>query len=152
MEKRIRKYYRVNVLRIPPYSLINGTYQYEEDVWAYSEEGAKNKITRQHKNCCGRHIPREVIEISKEDFRGDKVVKDCREQGISTYQYKESHQESGRFYTGWNYMNFEIWFEDDDTCSIYDIPESDRNEYLSETEIEELRGLIYNLYKDKISL
>ncbi len=49
-------------------------------------------------------------------------------------------------------MNFEIWFEDDDTCSIYDIPESDRNEYLSETEIEELRGLIYNLYKDKISL
>ena len=79
MEKRIRKYYRVNVLRTPPYSLINGTYQYEEDVWAYSEEGAKNKITRQHKNCCGRHIPRKVIEISKEDFRGDKVVKDCRE-------------------------------------------------------------------------
>lgn len=51
----------------------------------------------------------------------------------------------------WHHI-FEIWFEDDDTCSIYDIPESDRNEYLSETEIEELRGIIYNLCKDKINL
>ena len=48
----------------------------------------------------------------------------------------------------WNYI-FEIWFEND-SCSIYDIPESDRNDYLSETEMEELRAIIYNLYTDDI--
>lgn len=51
----------------------------------------------------------------------------------------------------WRYV-FEIWFEDDNTCNIYDIPESDRNGYLSETEMEELRAIIYNLCKDKINL
>ena len=50
----------------------------------------------------------------------------------------------------WHYV-FEIWFEND-TCSIYDIPEPDRSEYLSETEIEELRGIIYNMCKDEINL
>lgn len=50
----------------------------------------------------------------------------------------------------WHYV-FEIWFEND-SCSIYDIPKSSRSEYLSETEIEELRGIIYNLCKDKINL
>lgn len=44
----------------------------------------------------------------------------------------------------WHHI-FEIWFEGDDSCNIYDIPESDRNEYLSETEMEELRAIIYNL-------
>lgn len=48
----------------------------------------------------------------------------------------------------WNYV-FEIWFEHD-SCSIYDILESYRDEYLSETEIEELRGIIYNLCKDEV--
>lgn len=75
MEKKTRKYYRVKVHRIPPYSLINGSYYYEEDVWAYSEDGARNKITKQHKNRYGSHIPCEVTEISKEDFRGAKVKK-----------------------------------------------------------------------------
>jgi len=51
----------------------------------------------------------------------------------------------------WHYV-FEIWFENDDTCSIYDISESNRSEYLSETENEELQGIIYNLCKDKINL
>lgn len=51
---------------------------------------------------------------------------------------------------GWNYV-FEIWFEND-TCSIYDIPESDRNDYLSEMEMEELRAIIYNLCKGNIKL
>lgn len=52
----------------------------------------------------------------------------------------------------WHHI-FEIWwFEDDDSCIIYDIPESDRNESLSETEMEELRGIIYNLCRDKINL
>ena len=48
----------------------------------------------------------------------------------------------------WHYI-FEIWFEDD-ACNIYDIPESDRNDYLSEMEIEELQSVIYNLCKDNI--
>lgn len=39
-----------------------------------------------------------------------------------------------------------------DSCNIYDIPETNRSEYLSETEIEDLRGIIYNLCKDKINL
>ena len=75
MEKKIRRYYRVNVHRIPPHSAINESYYYEEDVWAYSEEGARNKITKHHKGSYGKHIPCEVVEISKEEFRGDKVVK-----------------------------------------------------------------------------
>lgn len=50
----------------------------------------------------------------------------------------------------WYYI-FEIWFEND-SCNIYDIPETNRSEYLSETEIEDLRGIIYNLCKDKINL
>ena len=48
MEKKTRKYYRVKIHRIPPYSSINGSYYYEEDVWAYSEDGARNKIEREH--------------------------------------------------------------------------------------------------------
>lgn len=54
MEKKTRKYYRV---KVPPYSSINGSYYYEED-------GARNKIEREHKNGYGSHIPCEVIEIS----------------------------------------------------------------------------------------
>lgn len=49
----------------------------------------------------------------------------------------------------WHYI-FEIWFEND-SCSIYDIPKTNRSKYLSETELEELRGIIYNLCKDKIN-
>lgn len=75
MEKKTRKYYRVKVQRIPPYSSINSSYYYEEDVWAYSKDGAINKINRENKNTFGSHIPREVTEISKEDFRGDKEIK-----------------------------------------------------------------------------
>lgn len=44
-------------------------------MWAYSKEGAMNKIVRQHKGGYGSHIPCEVTEISKEEFRGDKVKK-----------------------------------------------------------------------------
>lgn len=50
----------------------------------------------------------------------------------------------------WHYI-FEVWFKNN-TCSIYDIPEVDRNEYLSETEMEELRAIIYNLCKDNLGL
>lgn len=75
MEKKTRKYFRVRVHRIPPYSAINGSYFYEEGVWAFSEVGAKNKIIKEHKDCFGSHIPCEVTEISKEDFRGDKATK-----------------------------------------------------------------------------
>lgn len=80
MEGRIRKYYRVTVHRYPPYSATNGSYYYEEDVWAYSEEGARNKIERQNKDCYGNDIPESVIEISKEEFRGDKVTRSCNKK------------------------------------------------------------------------
>ena len=53
------------------------------------------------------------------------------------------HCEYNRDNEMWNYV-FEIWSEND-SCSIYDIPEPDRNEYLSEKEIEELQGIIHNL-------
>ena len=48
----------------------------------------------------------------------------------------------------WNYI-FEIWFETDN-CSIYDIPENKRDEYLTESETNELKILIYNMCKDDI--
>ena len=48
----------------------------------------------------------------------------------------------------WRYI-FEVWFEHE-SYSIYDIPESERDEYLTETEMEELKGIIYNLCKDVI--
>lgn len=72
MEKKVRKYYRVKVHRIPPHYPINKDYFFEEDVWAYSGDGAANKINRQYKGCYGRHIPCEIVEISKDEFRGDK--------------------------------------------------------------------------------
>ena len=50
----------------------------------------------------------------------------------------------------WHYV-FEVWFEND-TCNIYDIPESERNEYLTETEMEELRAIIISLCKDDIEM
>ena len=74
MEKKVRKYYRVKIHRIPPYYPINQGSFFEEDVWAYSREGAVDKIYRQYKNCYGRHIPRKIVEISKDEFRGDKKI------------------------------------------------------------------------------
>lgn len=75
MEKKTRKYYRVKIHRIPPYSFVNKSYYYEEDVWAYSERGARNKIYKEYKDSYGNHIPCKIIEISKKEFRGDKVKK-----------------------------------------------------------------------------
>lgn len=48
----------------------------------------------------------------------------------------------------WHYV-FEIWFETEN-CNIYDISENERNEYLTETEMEELRAIIFNLCKENI--
>ena len=70
MEKRTKKYFRVKINRIPPYYPINAAYDFEEDVWAYSDKGAENKVKGQYKKCYGSH----VIEVSKADFRGDKKV------------------------------------------------------------------------------
>ena len=75
-EKRIRKYFRVLIRRVPPYYPVNVDYHFEEDVWAFSEDGAVNKIEKQYKNCYGKHIPEKVTEIEKSNFRGDKVKKD----------------------------------------------------------------------------
>ena len=49
MEKRTKKYFRVKINRIPPYYPINAAYDFEEDVWAYSDKGAENKVKRQYK-------------------------------------------------------------------------------------------------------
>lgn len=70
-----RKYFRAKILRIPPHSFVNKSYYYEEDVWAFSKEGADNKLYKQHKDSYGSHVPQEIVEIAKEDFRGDKVTK-----------------------------------------------------------------------------
>lgn len=48
----------------------------------------------------------------------------------------------------WDFV-VEIWFDNDNICSIYDIPESERSEYLSEVEISELRDIICNCSKEK---
>ena len=65
-----RKYYRVTVRRIPPYSTINKPYSYEEDVYAYSTEGALNTVEKYHSKGFGSHIPMNAKEISKDEFRG----------------------------------------------------------------------------------
>ena len=69
-----RKYFRVKINRIPPYYPINAAYDFEEDVWAYSDKGAENKVKGQYKKCYGSHVIEKVIEVSKADFRGDKKV------------------------------------------------------------------------------
>lgn len=46
----------------------------------------------------------------------------------------------------WHHI-FEIWFENDN-CSIYDIPERERNEYLTEAEMEELKTIVLNLFNE----
>lgn len=73
-----RKYFRSKINRIPPYSGINGSYFYEIDVWAFSKEGANNKLKRLYKDCCGRHIIEDAVEISKEEFRGDQAIMDIK--------------------------------------------------------------------------
>lgn len=50
----------------------------------------------------------------------------------------------------WHYV-FEIWFGAD-ACNIYDISKKERDEYLTETEMEELRAIIFNLCKDDIGI
>ena len=70
MEKKTRKYYRVTVHRTPPYSSVNGSYDYEEDVYAYSEEGAIKSVEKYHSKGYGSNVPVEVIEITKEEFKG----------------------------------------------------------------------------------
>ena len=75
MEKKTRKYYRVKIHRIPPHHLMNESYYFEQDVWAYSREGAINKINKHYKGCYGKHVPVDVLEVPKSDFRGDKKIK-----------------------------------------------------------------------------
>ncbi len=65
-----RKYYRVTVHRIPPYSAVNGSYYYEEDVYASSLEGARKSVERYHAKGYGSNIPGDVKEITKDEFRG----------------------------------------------------------------------------------
>lgn len=50
----------------------------------------------------------------------------------------------------WHYV-FEIWF-DDDFININDFYNDIRDEYLTETQMEELRAIIYNLVSKNINL
>lgn len=47
----------------------------------------------------------------------------------------------------WHYV-FQVWFEESN-YSIYDIPKETRKEYLVESEIEELRAIIYKMATEK---
>ena len=70
MTDRKRKYYRAIIHRIPPYASVNSSYDYEEDVYAFSEDGAIKSIEKYHSKGYGSHIIREIREITKEEFRG----------------------------------------------------------------------------------
>ena len=70
MAERKRKYYRAIVHRIPPYAGVNGSYDYEEDVYAFSKDGAIKSIDKYHSSGFGSYIVKEVKEITKEEFRG----------------------------------------------------------------------------------
>ena len=65
-----RHYYRATVHRIPPHRWVNHPYNYEEDVYAFSEHGAKMLIEAYHKNSVGSHMVTAIREISKDEFRG----------------------------------------------------------------------------------
>ena len=74
MKKKTKKYYRVKILRIPPHCSINGSCYFKEDVRAYSAKDAENKINREYKKCHCNYIPSEIVEVSKDEFRGNKVT------------------------------------------------------------------------------
>lgn len=70
MAERKRKYYRATVHRVPPYASVNRSYDYEEDVYAFSKDGAIKSIDRYHSKGFGYYTVKEVKEIAKEEFRG----------------------------------------------------------------------------------
>ena len=70
MAERKRKYYRAIMHRVPPYAGINACYDYEEDVYAFSKEGAIKSIEKFHSKGYGSDYVKEIREITKEDFRG----------------------------------------------------------------------------------
>lgn len=65
-----RKYYRATIKRTPPYAFVNSSYYYEEDVYAYSEDGAIKCINNYYKKGYGDNYVVSIEEISKEEFRG----------------------------------------------------------------------------------
>ena len=71
MAERKRKYYRAIVHRITPYAVINGSYDYEEDVYAFSKDGAIKSIEKYHSKGYDSHYVKEIKEITKEEFRGN---------------------------------------------------------------------------------
>lgn len=73
--KKTRKYYRIVVHRYPPYSFVNGSYYMEEDVYAYSEDGALNSFERYHSKGYGNNYAESIREITKEEFRGQHITK-----------------------------------------------------------------------------
>lgn len=70
-----RKYYRMVIHRFPPYSFINNSYRYEEDTYAYSEEGALKTYRNKHKRSYGRNRIESIREIPKEEYRGYGITR-----------------------------------------------------------------------------
>jgi hypothetical protein len=71
MVERKRKYYRAIVHRVPPYAAVNGSYDYEEDVYAFSKDGAIKSIEKYHSKGYGSDYVKEIREITKEEFKGN---------------------------------------------------------------------------------
>lgn len=80
-----RKYYRAIVCRIPPYSAINGKYYYEEDMYAYSSDGAQKSFDNYHKNGYGTNYMVKLTEISKENFRGHHKYENLSNEEAKKY-------------------------------------------------------------------
>ena len=67
---RKRKYYRISATRIPPHGWVNRSYPVEEDVYAYSVEGAVKTFDNYHKRGYGGYLVNSVCEIARDEFRG----------------------------------------------------------------------------------
>ncbi len=71
--KRERKYFRVTVHRIPPHYPINKDYTYEEDMYAFSEEGVWKYFQNYNKKIYGHNEPIKIQEITKDEFAGHHI-------------------------------------------------------------------------------
>ena len=74
MPTRKRKYYKVLINRICPYALVNGSYYKYHYLYAYSEDGAYRSVEKYYRGGYGDHIIKEVIEIPKDEFKGQHMT------------------------------------------------------------------------------
>ena len=71
------KYYRIFAKRFPPRNAHMKPYLLEEDVKAYSKQGARNVFLKYHSMGYGDHVVKGLREITEEEFCGNhEVVKE----------------------------------------------------------------------------